>query len=77
MSEFRQVTKEEFNQFVDDYPNKLDWDVCGFVWGCKYGYKGEGFYDKTVLDKLNGQRIIVRVAFACLCFLGVTLNIKH
>ena len=29
MSKFRRVSKEEFNQFVEDYPNKLDWDVCG------------------------------------------------
>lgn len=29
MSNFKQVTKEEFDKFVSEYPNKLDWDVTG------------------------------------------------
>ena len=27
--EFKKVTKEEFDEFVKNYPNDLDWDVCG------------------------------------------------
>lgn len=27
MSKFKQVTEQEFNEFVDNYPNKLLWNV--------------------------------------------------
>ena len=29
MTEFIQVSKEEFEEFVNSYPNKLDWNVTG------------------------------------------------
>ena len=29
MSNFKQVSKEEFKQFIENYPNKLEWDVAG------------------------------------------------
>lgn len=27
---FKQVTKEEFDKFIKNYPNKLVWDVAGY-----------------------------------------------
>lgn len=29
MKGFKEVTKEEFQEFVKSYPNKLDWNVSG------------------------------------------------
>lgn len=29
MKDFKEVTKEEFQEFVKKYPNKLDWNVTG------------------------------------------------
>lgn len=29
MSDFKLVTKEEFDEFVKNYPNKLEWNVTG------------------------------------------------
>lgn len=30
MSDFKQVTETEFKEFIDNYPNKLDWNVVMF-----------------------------------------------
>tara|TARA_R110000764_G_scaffold227600_1_gene317804 strand:- start:370 stop:597 length:228 start_codon:yes stop_codon:yes gene_type:complete len=29
MKDYKKVTKEEFDKFVNEYPNKLDWNVTG------------------------------------------------
>lgn len=29
VQKFKQVSKQEFDEFVKNYPNKLDWDVTG------------------------------------------------
>lgn len=54
MGRFKQVSREEFLEFVKNYPNKLHFDCAGFYEPllCSYNdFSNEGFWPGTIVAK--------------------------